>query len=279
MSDGNALGSGGEPGLQIDAALSVVEGVLSADLIGGVYLYGSAVVGGLRPDSDVDLLVVVTRRLGLDDKERLITGLLATGEKTRPPSRRPLELTVVAQSEVRPWRYPPRWELQYGEWLRPQFLRKNFEPWEEFNPDLTVLIEMVLQSGRPLAGPSPSSLLDPVPERDLIAAMVDEAPRLLGDLIDDTRNVLLTLARIWMTLESGQIRSKDTAANWALERAPERFRPVLARACQLYLEGGFGPWDNMKEVRACAAFLSDGIRWSAVRRLVACARSGSTANG
>lgn len=260
--------------------LSVVQGSLSADLIGGIYLYGSAVAGGLRPDSDIDLLVVVTRRLGMEDKERLIKGLLGTSrEKTSPPSWRPLELTMVAQSEVRPWSYPPRWELQYGEWLRPQFLRENFEPWEEYNPDLTVLIEMVLQNGRPLVGPSASSLLDPVPERDLIAAMVDEEPRLLAALIDDTRNVLLTLARIWTTLQTGQIRSKDAAAAWALERAPDRFGPVLGRACQLYLEGGFGPWDDMREVRACAAFLSDQIRSSAVRRLLAIARSGSTPNG
>lgn len=34
---------------------------LSDPIILGVYLFGSAVSGGLRPDSDVDILVVVNR--------------------------------------------------------------------------------------------------------------------------------------------------------------------------------------------------------------------------
>ena len=36
----------------------VVEGVLGDSII-GIYLFGSAVVGGLKPDSDVDVLVAV----------------------------------------------------------------------------------------------------------------------------------------------------------------------------------------------------------------------------
>src|SRR6266540_352922 len=34
-----------------------------------------------------------------------------------PGPARPVELTIVVQSEVRPRRYPPRRELWYGEWL------------------------------------------------------------------------------------------------------------------------------------------------------------------
>ena len=40
----------------------------------------------------------------------------------------PLELTVVARSEVVPWRYPARRELQFGEWLRHDILSGTFEP-------------------------------------------------------------------------------------------------------------------------------------------------------
>ena len=38
-------------------------------------------------------------------------------------------------------------------------------------------------------------------------------PALLADLANDTRNVLLTLARIRTTVASGEIRSKDDAAD------------------------------------------------------------------
>lgn len=243
-------------GGQIEAALGVIEQALKPGTTLGAYLYGSAVVGGLRPDSDLDLFVVVDRRLSPGEKRRLIEGLLPiSGRETRPPSWRPVELTVVAQAEVRPWRYPPRWELQYGEWLREAFLAGELEPWPSVNPDLAVLIAMVLASGRPLVGPPAAELLDPVPHDDLVRAMVDELPQLLGDLESDTRNVLLTLARIWTTVATGEIRSKDAAADWALAQLPPEHRTVLARSRDLYLAAGYGGWDEMEAVRAHAAFV------------------------
>ena len=222
----------------------------------GTYVYGSAVGGGLRPDSDLDLFVVAGRRLTPDEKLQLIGGLLPiSGRELRPAPWRPLELTVVALPEVRPWLYPPRWELQYGEWLRPEFLAGELAPWPSVNPDLAVLIAMVLASSRPLVGPPASELLDPVPHEDLVRAMVDELPQLLGDLETDTGNVLLTLARIWTTVATGEIRSKDAAGDWALAHLPAEYRPVLAQARDLYLGGGYGKWGGMDAVRAHAAFV------------------------
>ena len=241
---------------QVQASVDVIGRALESGTTLGVFLYGSAIAGGLRPDSDLDLFVVTDRRLAQDEKRRLIDGLLPiSGRETRASSWRPIELTVVAQREVRPWRYPPRWELQYGEWLRPEFLAGELEPWPSVNPDLAVLIAMVLGSGRSLVGPPPSELLDPVPRDDLVRAMVDELPQLLGDLESDTRNVLLTLARIWTTVATGAIRSKDAAADWALAQLPAEDRPLLARARDLYLDGGDGEWDDMDAVKSHADFI------------------------
>jgi streptomycin 3"-adenylyltransferase len=46
---------------------------------------------------------------------------------------------------------------------------------------------------------------------------------------------VLTLARVWTTLATGEIRSKDAAADWALSQLPPEHRPVLAHAKELYL--------------------------------------------
>jgi streptomycin 3"-adenylyltransferase len=74
--------------------------------------------------------------------------------------------------------------------------------------------------------------------------MVDGVPSLVSELADDTRNVLLTLARIWTTLATREIRSKDEAADWALSRLPDDRRPTMELARNLYLAGGYGdPWD------------------------------------
>lgn len=231
---------------QSDAAIGALRRGLADTEIVAVYLYGSAVAGGLRPDSDLDLLVVGNRRLTSGEKGRIVEGLLPiSGRGTRPPSWRPIEMTIVAQAEVRPWRYPTRIELQYGEWLRDAFLSGSIEPEPAESPDLGVLVTMVRETGVALIGPDATQVLDAVPRADLVRAMVDGVPSLMADLASDTRNVLLTLARIWTTVVTGEIRSKDEAADWAMSRLPKAYRPTLSRVRDLYIEGGYGdPWDG-----------------------------------
>ncbi|CAM5705523.1 hypothetical protein STENM327S_08450 [Streptomyces tendae] len=73
----------------------------------GVYAHGSATSAGLRPHSDLDLLVVLARPTTYGHREGLTGELLGVsgGEG------RPVELiAVVVPDEVRPWLYPPRRE-------------------------------------------------------------------------------------------------------------------------------------------------------------------------
>ena len=63
----------------------------------------------------------------------------------------------------------------------------------------------------------------------------------------DTRNVILTLARIWSTAATGVIRSKDTAADWALERLPPRHRPALAPAPAISLGDHSERWNDVED--------------------------------
>lgn len=251
--------SGPEPGGQLEAALEVLRGAVGPGVIIGAYVYGSAVDAGLRPDSDLDLFVVTERALRADERQRLVGGLLPISSRdTRPTEWRPLEVTVVTQSDVRPWRYPPRMDFLYGQWLRDEFLAGRIAPARP-NPDLGVLITMVRQRGRALIGPPPEHLLDPVPRADLGRAMLDTIPSLMDDLKDDTRNVLLTLARIWTTRATGEIRSKDAAADWVIPHLPEEERPMLARARDLYRDGGYGEWPDAAAARHLARVLIDGI--------------------
>src|SRR3954454_20320698 len=206
---------------QLDRVLGGVRDLFRGEVV-GAYLFGSAVLGGLKPASDLDVLAVVQRPTTREQRQRLVAALLPmSGRK----GRRHVELTLVVASEIRPWRYPPRMDFQYGDWLRGEFERGNLEPCPpEENPDLTTLLAMVQLGGRPLLGSPAAEVLDPVPAGDLrrgaadgdLRRAVSNVDALLEGLEDDTRNVLLTLARAWSTLETGQIRSKDAAADWAL---------------------------------------------------------------
>jgi predicted nucleotidyltransferase len=230
---------------QLDRVLTVVRDILGPDVV-GAYLFGSAVLGGLQPQSDLDVLVVSDRQTTREEKQRLVDRMLAISGRSTPRGQwRRVELTIVARSEIKPWRYPPSFDFQYGDWLRAEFERGNIEPWPATNPDLASLLTMVLLADTPMLGPPPGEIFDPVPHDDLVSAIAGDLEAVLGDLDRDTRNVILTLARIWSTIATGVIRSKDAAADWALARLPDERQAVLARARAIYLGDEDERWDDI----------------------------------
>ena len=106
---------------------------------------------------------------------------------------------------------------------------------------------MVLRSGEVLFGPPPGDVLAAVPLDDLVRASADVIDGLLADLEPDTANVVLTLARIWVTVETGDVRSKDAAADWALERLRAEHRAVLERARAIYVGDADDVWGDLEE--------------------------------
>jgi predicted nucleotidyltransferase len=247
---------------QLGHALAIVQEVLGSDAV-GAYLFGSAILGGLRPDSDLDILVVSRRPTTQAEKQRLVHDLMATsGRRTSQGTLRRIELTIVVERDVKPWHYPPSLDFQYGDWLREQFKGGNVEPWPTtLKPDLALLITMVLLADTPVLGPRPSEFFDPVPDQDLLSAMLGDIDRLRGDVNSDTRNVVLTLARIWSTAATGVIRSKDAAAEWVLDRLPEPHRAVLARARAIYLGDLAERWDDVQaDIASCVDYLIGEIR-------------------
>ena len=253
---------------QLPRVTAVVRDVLRNNLI-GAYLHGSATSGGLRPTSDIDVLGVIGRPTTTSERAVLIERLLLVSGRGDPSGRaRSVELTIVVHGDVRPWRYPPRLDFQFGDWWRAEFERGELAPWTSPNPDLAVQLEMVLQADRPLAGPPPAEVLDPIHPSDLRRAMLDSIPSLLADLEGDERNVVLTVARIWMTLETGTIGPKDVAAEWALRRLPEEHRPVLGHARAIYLGDAVEEWgDLLPNVKPHVAHVIGRIRTAARRRL------------
>jgi predicted nucleotidyltransferase len=250
---------------QTDDVVRLVRDVLGSDVL-GAYLHGSSVLGGLRPHSDIDVLVVLRRRTTSEERRILVDRMLGISGPGGGSGGRPLELTIVVQPDVRPWRYPPRSEFQYGEWLRAEFER-GVTPAPVPSPDLAPLLTMVLLGNRPLFGPPPTDALDPVPHEDLLRGILDNVPDLLADLDWDAGNVVLTLARVWTTVVTGRIRPKDAAADWALARLPREHRAVMARARAIYLGVEEERWDDLQpRVRPLVDHVVGEIGRAAARR-------------
>ncbi|KAF0811179.1 3''-adenylyltransferase [Alcanivorax sp. S71-1-4] len=225
---------------QVSRACVIIDRHLG-HVLQAIHLYGSALDGGLKPYSDIDLLVTVNRRLDETSRHTLIhtlqQDLLAI---SAPPGEsdtlRALEVTVVTCNELVPWRYPPRRELQFGEWLRDDLRAGIYEP-PMPDHDLAILITKIRQRSIAVIGPPAVDLFDAVPKADFYAALADTIAQWQDepDWQGDERNVVLALARIWYSASTGEIASKQRAAEWGLEQLPARHRDVLDLARSAYL--------------------------------------------
>ncbi|EDH9092379.1 ANT(3'') family aminoglycoside nucleotidyltransferase [Salmonella enterica subsp. enterica serovar Rissen] len=225
-----------EVSTQLSEVVGVIERHLEPTLL-AVHLYGSAVDGGLKPHSDIDLLVTVTVRLDETTRRALINDLLETSASPGESEiLRAIEVTLVVHDDIIPWRYPAKRELQFGEWQRNDILAGIFEP-AMIDIDLAILLTKAREHSVALVGPAAEEFFDPVPEQDLFEAL-RETLKLWNsqpDWAGDERNVVLTLSRIWYSAITGKIAPKDVAADWAMERLPAQYQPVILEARQAYL--------------------------------------------
>jgi streptomycin 3"-adenylyltransferase len=245
---------------QIFKCVNLIKKIFKQDLL-GMYLFGSSILGGLQKYSDIDLFVVTSRATSREEKANLETALLQISGIYMKGKKLPIEITIVNKSEINPWRYPPKFDFQYGEWLRQQFEEGNVEPWSTKEmPDLAMLVTQILLASKTLVGVNPEHLLCKVPYKDFMTAIIDGLPDLISDLESDVRNVLLTLARIWSTVATDAIRSKPGAADWVIDHLPEKYRPVMERAKAICKGEQEEHWDDIQEIiKPCADFILNEI--------------------
>lgn len=234
---------------QVERVLAHLDRVGPGD-IRGVYLYGSAVAGGLRPGSDVDILVVTRRSLSDPERTSLTECLLqvsagaSDGNGVADAAEgRPLELTSIVVDDHGNWQDPPAHDYQFGEWLRPEILAGHvLQP--ETDPDVPILIATAHRAHRRLRGPDLGAVVKRVPTRVLHDSMLGIIPDILEEIAGDERNTLLALARIITTLRTGEIVPKDVAAERVGRSLSGSDSDVLDRARRAYLGEVVEDWSG-----------------------------------
>lgn len=238
------------------AAMSVARAIFADDLL-AVYLYGSAVKDGLRPQSDVDLLAVIDRPMTDVMREKLVSALMGISGRhpVDPGGPRCIELMVFLKADLSEPAFPARSEFVYGEWLRDDFEAGGI-PAAATDPEITLVLAQARQEAQPLLGPGLDTILCKIPDHQIRRAMREGSPALLENLHGDERNVLLTLARMWRTAVTKEFVSKDAAADWAIARSPVHVAEVLLRARDAYLGKIRDDWtDRRQETLQAAAYL------------------------
>ncbi|MEY0604242.1 aminoglycoside adenylyltransferase domain-containing protein, partial [Providencia huaxiensis] len=153
---------------------------------------------------------------------------------------------------------PAKCELMYGEWLRQSIEQGQLEG-QVYDPEFTLMLAQAQQEAVSL-WQSKEYQLPVVNEQQIKQAMLDSLPNLLSSLDSDERNVLLTLARMWKTMETGQFVTKDKAVDWVINRVPDELQPILIGAKMANLNGIPTDWIKKKiEIQKLAKFMELGV--------------------
>lgn len=224
---------------EIQRAVDELRSVLPGNSL-GLYLCGSAARGRRGPHSDLDLIALTPETLTSEERHRLTDTLLevsgwAGHSETFPEAshRRPVDFTSIVLTNVEYRQHPPTVDYHYGEWLRAELVAGQV-PQSHEDPDATLFLEDARQNHQTIFGPALQTLLSPAPSGLLTRACQDALPALMEALGEDTRNVLLTLARMAVTASTGTIVSKDGAAELAATRLPQAEASLLQQAADEY---------------------------------------------
>jgi hypothetical protein len=179
--------------------------------------------------SDIDLLIRVGEPLDQSTRYRVISLVLGLSGK---PS--PIELSVLSDADLFPWRYPTPYTLHFSEDWRRRFEAGEDQPAERLDPDLAAHITVLRARGVALIGPPVSEVFPQVPEADYLDSILRDYEWALARLHQNPVYAVLNMARVLRYLTDGVIESKLEAGSWALDVLPQGVHPVVLAAVWYY---------------------------------------------
>ena len=220
----------------------------------GVYLHGSACLGGFVPGrSDLDLLILCDEPMSRGARVALADALLPLHGS---PCQLELSVARVEDAQSVPvlcqFHFSAMWAPRYAAHDETNPLLEGAFPDE----DMPCHIRLTRQSGIPLFGPPPEALLPEIDDDTFWRALTYD----LGDLapLDNPVYDALTLARVASFARTRHILTKCQAASWAAGEYP-RFAPILNEAIAAYRAGRDPAW-SAEDIAAYRDFMMDAIR-------------------
>jgi streptomycin 3"-adenylyltransferase len=221
---------------QISRLISALRKRFEGNMV-GVYLHGSLAMGCFNPNlSDVDLLVVTREPVIVDAQKGLVEELLALSKAPTP-----LEISLLAQSDLQPWRYPTPYQFHYSESLREKLSKdvtsgawRQWNQVEKLDKDLAAHVMVIRARGICLWGKPIESVFPDVPKPDYIDSIMSDLQWSKSLLIRNPIYPILNLCRVLAYLREGIIFSKDEGGRWALEHLPSPLLLVVRSAMSSY---------------------------------------------
>lgn len=109
----------------MEATIQNLQVLITREALGSpvaAYMTGSSCDGGLRPESDLDILLITRVQPQVSERRILVEHLLGhSGRRAAKQPGWPVELTCLVLDDIKPWRYPAMRDFLYGEWLRADY--------------------------------------------------------------------------------------------------------------------------------------------------------------
>jgi len=203
--------------------------ILAGNLV-GIYLHGSLAMDCYNPkSSDIDLLIVIKKRLDLKTRRELLKFLVGL------PQRYKIELSVVLRKDINNFKYRTPFQLHYANEYRQNVLEDpNYLCGPDKDTDLPAHFMMTLHRGKKLYGLSIKKVFRPIPKKYFIKSLKSDLDWLKERLDDIPVYCILNICRAICYLREEKYCSKLEGGEWALNNLDNEFNDLIKRALLVY---------------------------------------------
>ena len=220
------------------------------DCLIGIYLHGSLAMGCFRADrSDIDLIVVTDSPLTDEVKREFLD---MTVRYNAQGSAKGIEMSIVRREFCDPFVYPTPYELHFSS----GHLESYEDDPEEYisrmkgtDKDLAAHFTIIRRRGICLYGAPIEEVFAEVPAADYMDSIWFDVEGAAEEIPQYTMYLTLNLARVLAYKEEGLVLSKKEGGEWALERLPAEYRPLIEAALNDYSGKEVPDYDKELAVR------------------------------
>ncbi|AMX85132.1 MULTISPECIES: aminoglycoside adenylyltransferase domain-containing protein [Geobacillus] len=216
--------------------LSETKEIVKQDFI-GFYIHGSLAMGGFNPNSsDIDILVITSKSMTIENKRKLAKLFLSCSNNPFP-----VEISFLNEEQLKNWRHPCPFDFHYSEFWREryeddlvtgsyQYLNGDIKTDADLAAHLTITTNRgVCVEGKPIEEVFPS-----IPRSHYISSIMGDFQDCLENIEEDPIYCTLNLIRVFWYLKEGIISSKLEAGNWALLTFPREIKNTIKKVVNSY---------------------------------------------
>ncbi len=239
------------------------------DKLTGVYVHGSAAMGGFTPEqSDFDYLVTISCSLTPEERQKLSKSFLNIYGKDAPAKG--IEMSIVIEKFAgSDFRYPTPYEFHMGNEEQIKFHglpHKN----EMTDTDLAAHFTITKTRGVCVFGKRIDDVFVDVPRKYYLDSIAKDSEESIDNIQKKTGTskclvpnyAVLNFCRVLAFIDNQLIVSKTEGAMWALENLPEKYHPIISAALQEYQNTGSSENVDPELLKQFATFAHQEIRIS-----------------